>query len=242
VAAKKVVPKPKPYPYSLDLEVPPLESIRKLDPWSVLEFFRHEALLRSRTVQDLYTCRDEQTLQRKYGLKWKDFWNRLQWLDPQFPVFQGRWNLKHEVRDDPEMLKLLEQKLFEEEDARYLIVQIDTAVPPVRILQSLKRQLVFRHKRVIAGVQEPRLTITDDHRSIPPYHPRRRPPIDNFMTWAKYLDCYDLRIVESRTFGEIAKKVYPPGGSKARDRAEKAVLRVTGLIRAAEQNNWPPKH
>ena len=248
MSAKKVGVTPRPYPFNLDLVVDP-ETIRKLDPWRVLEFFRREALLRSQRIQDLYTRQNERTLQREYGLKWKDLLkDRERWLDPDLPMFQAIWNLKQEVRDDPEILVAVEQQLFEEEDSRYLVIRIDTAVPPQRILQSLKRQLAYRHKRVIKEIQEPRLTF-EEHRCIPPYHPRKRPPIKDFMTWAQYLDCYDLRITKALSYGEIAKKVYPLSGpkahdqvekAKARDRAEKAVVRVQNLIRAAERNNWPP--
>ncbi len=46
---------PQPYPYIIpDIQCPASETVTQLDPWYVLEFFRIEALLRSKTVMDLY--------------------------------------------------------------------------------------------------------------------------------------------------------------------------------------------
>jgi hypothetical protein len=68
--------KAEPYPYAiLAVKRSDIPTIEKLDAWKVLEFFRIEALLRSRTVQALYkedegSDESERKLFKQYGFTW----------------------------------------------------------------------------------------------------------------------------------------------------------------------------
>ncbi len=144
-------------------------------------------------------------------------------------------------------------------DEQYLTLRIDTAYPPDRILKALKIELERRHKtEKNVSISKPEVTIIgpNEYRFINPnnarmkskkyqfyircYHPTKKSPIRKIQTWLDYFTCYDLRHCQNLTFGDIAKKVYPPGGPKNRDRAEIAFRRIVKLIKAAETNHWPP--
>jgi len=127
---------------------------------------------------------------------------------------------------------------------RYLYLRIDTAYPPHTILKAMENLIKPRHK--IQGVENPaklpdlKILSPDEVIRIIPTHPTKKSPIRSIPVWLDYFKCYDLRRCEGLSFGEIAKRIYPPGGAKARDRAEKAITRVERLIHCAVHRDWPP--
>lgn len=64
----------------------------------------------------------------------------------------------------------------------------------------------------------------------------------DLQTWLNYFRCYDLRVRDKLTFGQIGKIVYPEEkASKAYyERAEQGYKRAARMIKAAETNSWPP--
>ena len=123
-------------------------------------------------------------------------------------------------------------------DLKHLLyLQINCAYPPEANLKVLRCLLQERHKAVKGYMGKPTIDpLTGEHTF--PFHPRKNPPIRNVQAWLKYFQCYDLRTCQGLAYGQIARQIY--GAQHARDTAEKAVDRVERLIRAAEQNAWPP--
>ncbi len=256
-----------PYPYSIPpVTCPDDTTLQQLDAKNVLEFFRVEALLRSKPVMQLYqregrSSKSDRTLQtRPYSLYygWRvlngkhhhllvpepslslhragivELWKTLSDWDAMkecWKEFNPEFDYE-DVFEDP-------RQDIESDDPRYLYIGIDAAHPPERIIGALRPILKQRHKAAKAQAGRPPSRI--DFISIDPRKPRERPIIRNFKAWFDYLKCYDLRHCEGLSYGEIAKRVYPPGGPKARDRAEKAFIRVQRLIAAAESGNLPPQ-
>lgn len=147
--------------------------------------------------------------------------------------------------------KSLEDMILEK-SPRYLWVRLDAASPPGRILAELKKELSQRHKQVknIPPLgSSPDVLVGKWGILVRHYtHPRKQSPIRDFTTWVQYFRCYDLRQFKKLEYGPIAKEVYLTPESQddskkraqARDRAEKAYFRVKRLIKAAEQDDWPP--
>jgi hypothetical protein len=75
------------------------------------------------------------------------------------------------------------------------------------------------------------------------YRPRDKSGIygyERINTWLHYLKCYDLRTTQGLSYGDVAKQVYGSRTSQTYERAEQGFKRVTRLIRAAENRDWPP--
>jgi len=111
------------------------------------------------------------------------------------------------------------------------LIEIDVAFPPTTIKDALDEHLTTWHKGVSDSDKQKARTEV------------RFRPVD-LLVWINYFRCYDLREEKGKTFGAIAKQVYGSGDPKERarkrDRAEKAYSRVQGIIKLAEQNQWPP--
>ncbi len=134
---------------------------------------------------------------------------------------------------------------------RYVFFGLDISAPPTRVLGTLKPILQKLHKSRPATLFKYPLGATyiegkRYQRNYPrPYHLYKDPPIAGYVgikTWINYFRCYDFQKEEGMTFGQIGKEVYGElrGKPQARDLAEKAVKRVTRLIKDAESGNWPP--
>ena len=55
VTKKPARKRKKPYPFTIPkIDRPPPEILNQLDPWAILEFFRVEALLRSKKIHQIY--------------------------------------------------------------------------------------------------------------------------------------------------------------------------------------------
>lgn len=104
---------------------------------------------------------------------------------------------------------------------RFFCAFIDPNLPPDLVMKALLPMLKQRHR---------------ERQSSPP----RQPYKFNVTTWLDYLACYDLRVVNGLTYGEIAQRVYRKKGSRSRDQAEKGVTRVKAFIELAEHHRWPP--
>lgn len=244
--------KPRPYPY----KIPPVKFPEKMpNLWHVLEFLRGEALLRSPIVHKLYRKAkgppDGLGLSERFGSGGHIFTGGHHlWLEPNGYDSPGNppgWADKG-LRDMGAISNLLPDQAEHWKHAMiantsdYMYVEIAPAFPPKAILDALRPILVERHKATQGDRGEARLM---RHPDLPgrtawliPFHTRKRPPIRDLKTWLNYLHCYDLRRCEGLSFGQIAKQVY--GSQTKRDLAEKAFDRVTHLIQAAEQNDWPP--
>ncbi len=276
--AKKVTS----YPYT----IPPLptffpQALSHHGSWNALEFFRIEALLRSKKVMEVYrrTYKKYTKTNRTIDALFLDFavmdgWNVLNgshhklisiepigihhlFYTPDCGIRDLRWVIAGRPKTIFEPNDYLVHWLKGSNDKflaeRYLTLRIDTAHPPDRILKALKIELERRHKtEKNVSISKPEVKImyqrNAEGRKLKNYgfsirgcyHPTKKSPIRKIQTWLDYFTCYDLRHCQNLTFGDIAKKVYPPGGPKNRDRAEIAFRRIVKLIKAAETNHWPP--
>jgi len=282
------------YPY----KIPPLptfflQTLTHCGSWEALEFFRIEALLRSKKVMEVYRrtykkyIKTNRTTDKLFASTtdklftdfavhdgWKvlngshhkliciepieQFSRHHLFFTPDCGISDLRWAIVERSKPNRESNDLLVRWLKGVDDCflaeRHLTLRIDTAYPPDRILKALKIELERRHKtEKNVSIGKPEVKIIGPKNAGMKskkhgfqiwvsgcYHPTKKSPIRKIQTWLAYFTCYDLRHCQNLTFGDIAKKVYPPGGSKSRDRAEIAFRRVTKLIKAAEQNKWPP--
>ena len=234
---------PKQYPYEIPaVKCPKPGEMEGVRPQRLLEFFRIEALLRSPAVMELYkTGRKDDyardTLGSTYSVE--DGWDVLNGthhdylrpLEPdKFHLAEGIDDLGEIAIEEPETLCSwahdwrTEQEEYRGLPKRTLWLAISTDIPPEAILQKLRPILRKR------------------------YVPTKPSPIKGyrgFKTWLDYFKCYDLRHHDRLEYGPVAEKVYgtrrdAKERGKVRDRAEKAVVHVTRLIKAAERNDWPP--
>jgi hypothetical protein len=111
--------------------------------------------------------------------------------------------------------------MHEQFRTRFFCAFIDPNLPPDLVMKALLPVFNQRHH--------------ERHSSLP-----RRSYTFDISTWLNYLACYDLRVANGLTYGEIAQRVYQKKGSRSRDRAEKAVTRVKTFIESAEHHHWPP--
>ncbi|MEE9271256.1 MAG: hypothetical protein V3V49_13470, partial [Candidatus Krumholzibacteria bacterium] len=126
-----------------------------------------------------------------------------------------------------------EQKLF-------LYLKINCAIPPETNIEGLRPFLRQRHGTVRIHVGKPNIDPSTGEHTFP-WHPRKKPPINDYPAWLKYFQCYDLLRHHGQTPDEIATKVYGNEQSAGSvDVVNKAVSRAAKLIAAAEQNAWPP--
>ena len=233
---------PKPYPYTIPhATCPNPATMKKLDAWHVQEFFRIELLLRSRIVMEMYQPEDTAldspgslTLMLRYGFGWyvlqgapyhclKPHTGPLGAIpglscfspDQLTLLLQVLQNLSTTLSDTER------QFMIEQFRTRFFCAFIDPNLPPALVMKALLPVFNQRHQA---------------ESSLP--HQLYKFDI---QTWLNYLACYDLRVAQGLTYGEIAECVYQKKGPHPRDQAEKAVARVTKFIEAAEHHAWPPQ-
>lgn len=236
--------KPSPYPYTIPpVAYPNPATIKTLDPWHVQEFFRIELLLRSPTVMSMYHPEETAlqspnnlTLMVRYGFGWYVLQGApYHSLKPHTgPIGAGA--IPGLSIFSPEAFPLLlpilqhlstplsdteKQVMGEHFRRRFFCALIDPNLPPDLVMKALLPVLKQRHH--------------ERQSSLP-----KRPYKFDITTWLDYLACYDLRVTEGLTYGEIAECVYQRKGPRPRDQAEKAVTRVTKFLEAAEHDVWPP--
>lgn len=249
-------PKPEParpthYPYQIrSIEYLKNKEIKDPSSNDVLEFYRIEALLRSKSLIDLHqetfgpgAKKDYREIIKNFGIL--DRWEILKgshhslvlkfYRDVEEQV-TGQPYLKWGIHDlQIDLLQESEanhQALMEslreqikEKNSPFLWLEIDSRYPPTTILNKLTQMLKAKKEGY-----SPRLADSPPELLMIKL---------NLITWIDYFRCYDLRRCEQKTFGQIAAKVY--GDSKRYyERAEKAYDRVVKLIRYAESNDWPP--
>jgi len=169
--AKKVTS----YPYT----IPPLptffpQALTHHDMWNALEFFRIEALLRSKKVMEVYrrTYKKYIKTDRTTDKLFIDFavfdgWNVLNgshhklitiepigihqlFYTPDCGIEDLRWGIveysKTIYESNDSLVHWLKGVYDMYLDEQYLTLRIDTAYPPDRILKALKIELERRHK------------------------------------------------------------------------------------------------
>lgn len=242
--------------------------MKKLDRRDVLRFFYVEALLRSKTVGDLFQqaalrtrCKTtappgmsvrlwtflfgqnrlklrgekdalmvrllwDRSLQDRFKIE--DGWAVLSGSHhylltdrrPHYRIGEGIVNLSdyHQKTDLRFELKFLDEK-----QSRYLYLMIDTAEVSSGDLKLLDAILHRRQKTKSAesGFFEPH-------------------PIQDVRAWLSYLECYDIRRLETISFAKIGERVF--GSQKKRSsvlhEAKRACDNVTKLIRNAKKGRW----
>ena len=233
---------PNPYPYTIPhATCPGPATIKKLDPWHVQEFIRIELLLRSRTVMAMYHPEETAlyspgslTLILRYGFGWYVLQGApYHCLKPHTGPLGAIPGLSTFSPEEFTLLLQLLQNLSatlsdterqvmgEHFRTRFFCAFIDPNLPPDLVMKALLPVFTQRHH--------------ERQSSLP-----RRPYAFNISTWLNYLACYDFRVANGLTYGEIAQRVYQKKGSRSRDQAEKAVTRVKTFIESAEHHRWPP--
>ena len=233
---------PSPYPYTIPRATYPNPStIKTLDPWHVQEFFRIELLLRSRTVMSMYHPEETAlqspgnlTLMLRYGFGWYVLqgapYHSLKPHTGPIGAIPGLCTFSPEelilllqmLHNLSTTLSDTERHVMNEQFRKWFFCAfINPHLPPALVMKALLPVLKQRHH--------------EKQSSLP-----KRPYKFNIPTWLDYLACYDLRVAEGLTYGEIANRVYHKKGPHPRDQAEKAVTRVSKFLEAAEHHVWPP--
>lgn len=115
---------------------------------------------------------------------------------------------------------------------RFIHVRLDVSKTPSALIQALRPFLEAKHKQFLQSqAQDP---IEQWHRQ------NMKPAFRDVQAWIKYFQCHDLRRRDQLSYGLIARKIY--GAQRARDKAEKAILRVERVIADAVANTWPPRN
>ena len=233
---------PNPYPYTIPpATYPESATIETLNPWHVQEFFRIELLLRSRTVMSMYRPEETAlqspgslTLMLRYGFGWYVLqgapYHSLKPHTGPLGAIPGLSTFSpEEFTLLLQMLQNLSTTLSDTERhimgehfrTRFFCAFIDPNLPPDLVMKALLPVFTQRHHERQSALPS-------------------RPYTFNIPTWLDYLACYDLRVANGLTYGEIAQRVYRKTGAHPRDQAEKAVTRVNAFITLAEHHRWPP--
>jgi hypothetical protein len=247
----------RPYPFKIaSVECPAPELANELDRLDVLEFFRIEALLRSRKVHAWYgKCyeRDDDSSSDDFLFTHHEVMFGWQAIEGAHHCLLNAPQKKHVselgpgIRDiaafysKPRNYELLARHLTDEPRLdRYLWLRLDAAYPPNTILGQLKIHLHRLHQLARQRYEDPeRLTLP----SFFKFRPRDKFAMygrKGISTWLQYLKCYDLRVTQGLSYGQVAARVYGKSGRLGYDRAKKAVDRARKAIHAAEQQHWPP--
>jgi hypothetical protein len=234
--------KPNSYPYAIPpATYPDPATIRTLDPWHVQEFIRIELLLRSRTVMSMYHPEETAlqspsnlTLMLRYGFGWYVLQGApYHSLKPHTGPLGAIPGLSTFSSEEFTLLLQILQNLSTtlSDTERHVMGEhfrtwffcafIDPNLPPALVTKALLPVLKQRHHA---------------RQSLRP----RQPYKFHITTWLDYLACYDLRVANGLTYGEITQRVYQKKGARSRDQAEKAVTRVNAFIELAEHHRWPP--
>jgi len=222
---------------------------------AVLEFFRIEALLRSKKVIEKYKTltakkdMKESEVARVCGLPGNGVWQGVHhaYLLENDPIMLANVGEQpndqygiHDLQDDlflvgnfPNVLSgsimwELERQM-RQKDSPFLWVRLDSRHGPNTIWKRLKKLLEKK--------QKPQSTESDSY----PKALSLQSPIQDIKAWIDYFRCYDLRHCDGKSYKEIAFEVYKNAPIQRKtDHVQKAVDRVTTLIQYAESNNWPP--
>ena len=219
--------KRKSYPYFIPRVLPPdSEKLAKLSPWNVVEFFRIEVLLRSDEVMELYRTRMTKSgvstdIMTGYGFDWHVLHGtHHRYLDPERQFVKGASlgrSIGPGVIDVSDWVGGDEASGIPSPDCLYL--EIDTTVPPKKILDVLEPLLRQRHEQ--GGGTPPRMDV---------------------QVWLGYLQCYDHFVSDGWSYGRIGQQIYPGKDQEhADDQVKKAVASVDDLIESAVQKQWPPR-
>lgn len=228
------------YPYPLP-ELSPLDpqAVKNVTPWAVLEVLRIEALLRSKTVMELYRSEGPRLessvkLMLRYRVNWSVLeGSHYRYLDAPSSLeaaAPGIWVLSlNNLMWLAGALSMLAEKesgdlqelFFHWVRSETIWLSIDGSLPPDVVIKTLRPILAQRSKAARESSWEP--TQAD------------------LLAWLDRFRCYDLRFRDGRSYEEIGQIVYAlaaeAGGA---DGAKKAVMAVRHLIDAAEQHAWPP--
>lgn len=243
-------------------QLPPLpaldgKSVKNVDPWCALEFFRIEALLRSPEVWALYE-RDRQrtgrTLMDRYAVA--EGWKILDgahhaWLTPskaKWVLAPGILDLQAMAREQvPEHMGMY---LRDTKNPRLLFLRLDAGVRPYTLWKELEPILRQRHKSLKKGPAEagPWIAAGTPPGTVPAHWPHRAPPFRDVPGWFHYLRCYDLRYLKGQSLIETGRQVYNtddfPSGTSPQDLANRACQRFKRFMSYAArmdwQNHWPP--
>ena len=230
-----------PYPYPLpSLSSLEINTLKNVTPWAIGEILRIEALLRSKTVMELYR-REGSTLESsvKLMLKYRVNWNVLEgshycYLDAPSSVetaAPGIWvlSLNNLMWLAGALSKLAEK---ERSDLQELLLNwlrsetlwlcIDNSLPPDIVIKNL-RPILTQGTKATTRMSSWEPTQAD------------------LLAWIDRFRCYDLRVSDGCSYEGIGHMVYASASEAGGpDQAKKAMMAVGRLIDAAEQNAWPP--
>ena len=222
--SKRIKRKSYPYPILRALAPDP-EQHYKLHPSNVVEFFRIEALLRSDEVMELYRTRMTNSgvspaIITAYGFDWHVLrGTHHRYLHPESQCVKGA-SLGRSVGPGVTDISgwLGGDEVSGVPSPFCLYLEIDTTIPPKKILDVLKPLLHERHEQ--SGDSSPRIDV---------------------HVWLGYFQCYDHFVCDAWSYGQIGRHVYPEKDQEhATDLAKKAVAGVDDLIQSAVQKQWPP--
>lgn len=234
------------YPYKIPsleyLKNQELKDTSSADAW---EFLRIEALLRSKSLRDLYVDtfgpeakKNPMDILIEQGIL--DRWDILNGSHHVL-VLQSHRSVEEQITGQPHLnwgiedlqIALLQesegnhqtlmeglQEQMKDKNSPFLWLQIDTRYPINTVLEKLEK--------LIKAKQE--LHHTPINKRSKPY---------SVDTWIDYFKCYDLRYCQGLPFGEIGEQVYGTK-TKGREIPTQACHRVQILIRHAESDDWPP--
>ena len=232
------------YPNTLHMKDKLYLEYQVVDGWRVLAGSHHR-LLSLESMTYTFTSTDEADNQQEISDELTIFRSNSGLLNIR-PFYRAQKGFSRQgafiEKNDLDEKKDLEQMILDK-NPRYLWVRIDTAYPPTRIMQALKKELEDRHKcQDVPNAQVGNTVAVFDPSSrvtnFVPSHPSKSPPIQSLNTWLNYFKCYDLHQAEGKSYGQIANLIYQD--SKKVDLAKKAYRRVGKLIHYAETHNWPP--
>lgn len=260
------------YPYQLPA-IPSLSKadFERIDPQSAREFLRIEALLRSQEVHRLYRKKQVGITWERYGIFVRSalegqhhlFLRPGTSVAPRVDTPNGEGILGHGVVDVAASLRGKNESDLKgpldfwtgrllKDSPRFLYVRLDTAYPPITIWNALRPLLTTRHKEKHPAryrtqgekfLAKPKGTRAWRSSVWPAFDLRPNRKTLDLQTWIHRLRCYDLRIQQGLTYGQIAKTVYPDASSATRayTKAKLSVRRTEQIIRAAQQGRWPPR-
>jgi len=219
----------------------------------VIEFFKIEALLRSEWVMEKYRSlkaqkdMKEMDVALQCGLPGDGVWHGVHhvYLLKREPFMAAGFGEQpndqfgiHDLQEDlvegnpikgfgGSMWKLEYQ--MRQKESPFLWVRLDSRHGPNTIWKRLKELLEKKHKQ--------QSTEGDSY----PQTSSLQSPIQDIKAWIDYFRCYDLLHCDGKSYKEIAFEVYKDAPIQRKtDHVQKAVNRVTKLIRYAESDQWPP--
>lgn len=247
--------KPTHYPYTiLSYEYLKNKELKIPSSNDVLEFLRIEALLRSKSLMELYeatfgskpTKNDEAIVIEQgiifgWGILKGEHHSLLLKAHPEFEDQitgqpYGRFGindlqlslLEQAPSGQGEVMNWIQDGMIDP-NSPYLWLQIDSRSSPSPMCEKLKKMV--RAKLNTYNLKQAALPKSSSTKTI---------NLDPY-TWIDYFRCYDLLHCDGKSYKEIAFEVYKDAPIQRKtDHVQKAVKRVSTLIQKAESNNWPP--